>query len=258
MPAEKVTAPHVYRAISWVTGELKKTGISKSQRNKEQGFNFRGIDQVYQSLCGLLSEAQLIVTPRVVDAKFEQRTSKSGTAMFNTFLTVEFDFVSAVDGSKHTSRTVGEATDSGDKGANKAMSAAYKYNAIQAFAIPVAGEPDADEHTNEETVAQPAREPAQKTQRRAQDPERNAELVASEPAQEADNEPVMTQLHQEEVKLLLTGSKADTKLFFDFYKVTGVAELKERDFKAIQFQLKKKMDRLTADPKTATFKGVRA
>ena len=59
----------------------------------------------------------------------------------------EFDFVSALDGSKHTVRTFGEAMDSADKATNKAMSAAYKYAAFQAFAIPTEGDNDADAHT---------------------------------------------------------------------------------------------------------------
>jgi hypothetical protein len=39
--------------------------------------------------------------------------------------------------------------DSSDKSTNKAMSAAYKYVAFQAFAIPVEGTPDADEVAHE-------------------------------------------------------------------------------------------------------------
>jgi hypothetical protein len=61
----------------------------------------------------------------------------------------EFDFVCAEDGSKHTVKTFGEAMDSGDKATNKAMSAAYKYAAFQAFAIPTEGDNDADAQTHE-------------------------------------------------------------------------------------------------------------
>jgi hypothetical protein len=61
----------------------------------------------------------------------------------------EFDFVSASDGSKHTVSTFGEAMDSGDKATNKAMSAAYKYAAFQAFAIPTEGDNDPDNSTHE-------------------------------------------------------------------------------------------------------------
>src|SRR6478736_352439 len=57
--------------------------------------------------------------------------------------------VSAIDGTKHTVATFGEAMDSGDKATNKAMSAAYKYAAFQAFCIPTeetAVDADAETH----------------------------------------------------------------------------------------------------------------
>ena len=59
-------------------------------------------------------------------------------------LDAEFDFVSAVDGSKHTAATIGEAMDSGDKSTNKAMSIAYKYAVFLTFCVPIEGTPDAD------------------------------------------------------------------------------------------------------------------
>ena len=78
----------------------------------------------------------------------ERQTQKGGTLIYTT-LTVEFDFVSAEDGSTHTVRTVGEAMDSADKSSNKAMSAAYKYAAFMAFCIPTEGDNDADATTYE-------------------------------------------------------------------------------------------------------------
>ena len=53
----------------------------------------------------------------------ERQTAKGGFLMY-TILTVEFDLVSAKDGSKALACTIGEAMDSGDKSANKAQSAA--------------------------------------------------------------------------------------------------------------------------------------
>jgi hypothetical protein len=78
-----------------------------------------------------------------------ERESAKGGALFYITVEAEFDFVSAEDGSKHTVRTFGEAMDRGDKATNKAMSAAYKYAAFQAFAIPTEGDNDADAQTHE-------------------------------------------------------------------------------------------------------------
>ena len=92
----------------------------------------------------MLAEHGLIIIPRVLNRECVERQSKNGGALFYVALQVEFDFVAAEDGSKHTACTFGEAMDSSDKATNKAMSAAYKYAAFMTFAIPTEGENDAD------------------------------------------------------------------------------------------------------------------
>jgi len=142
------SAPKVYAAIAAVTHEMSKEGISKDRKNESQGYAFRGIDDVYGALSPLLSKHKLCVLPRVTQREVVERQNARGNALFYTTLTVEFDFVSAEDGSKHTVVTVGEAMDSGDKSCNKAMSAAYKYACFQAFCIPTEGDNDADASTH--------------------------------------------------------------------------------------------------------------
>lgn len=139
----------VYKAISAITADLSKVGISKDSTNQKQNYKFRGIDAVYGALSPLLAKHGLCVLPRVIDRTVTEQQSQSGNVLFYTTLKVEFDFVSAEDGSKHTVCTVGEAMDSGDKSSNKAMSAAYKYACFQAFCIPTEGDNDADATTHE-------------------------------------------------------------------------------------------------------------
>lgn len=151
-------SPRVYSAICSVIFDLSREGLAKNNRNQAQGYNFRGIDDVYNVLSPLLARHELCVLPRVISREVTEKTNAKGTTLFYTVVHVEFDFVSAVDGSKHTVATVGEAMDSGDKSSNKAMSAAYKYAAFQAFAIPTEGDNDADATTHE--VAQRSAPPA--------------------------------------------------------------------------------------------------
>jgi len=139
----------VYKAINAVQAALAKTGISKANRNQQQGYNFRGIDDVYNALSPLLAEHGLCILPRVLGRTVAEHASKNGGVLFYVTVEAEFDFVCAEDGSKHTVKTFGEAMDSGDKATNKAMSAAYKYAAMQAFAIPTEGDNDADAQTHE-------------------------------------------------------------------------------------------------------------
>jgi len=142
-------AKAVYAAIAAVMSDMASEGISKGRRNQQQGYNFRGIDDVYNALAPILAKHKLLILPRVMARSQVERTTAKGGVLFYTTVEVEFDLVSGVDGSSHTIKTVGEAMDSADKSSNKAMSAAFKYAAMQAFCIPTEGDNDADATTHE-------------------------------------------------------------------------------------------------------------
>lgn len=146
----------VYKAIAAVTAHMAKEGISKDRRNQQQGYNFRGIDDVYNAVGKVIAENQLVIIPRVVKMDREERQTAKGGFLMYTVLTVEFDLVSAKDGSKAMACTIGEAMDSGDKSANKAQSAALKYATMQIFMIPTEGDNDADAVTHEVKGGKPA------------------------------------------------------------------------------------------------------
>lgn len=140
------TGPHVYCAIAAVMGALSKEGITKDRKASGGGANysFRGVDDVYNALSSVLAENNLCIIPRVLSRDCVERQSKAGGALFYTTVDVEFDLISALDGSRHTARTQGEAMDSSDKSTNKAMSAAYKYMAFQTFCIPTEADNDSE------------------------------------------------------------------------------------------------------------------
>lgn len=131
-----MTEKKVYAAISAVAKDMATTGISKDRKNAQQGFNFRGIDQVYNALAPALVNHGLLILPRITERTVTERTTQKGGVLFYVVVKADFDFVSTEDGSIHTVTTYGEAMDSGDKATNKAMSIAYKYAAFQAFCIP--------------------------------------------------------------------------------------------------------------------------
>jgi hypothetical protein len=149
----------VYQAINKVQAELAKHGIEKKDTNTFDNYKFRGIDSVYNALSPLLAKHGLCILPRMLSRVCEERQSAKGGALFYVTVEAEFDFVCAEDGSKHTIKTFGEAMDRGDKATNKAMSAAYKYAAFQAFAIPTEGDNDADAATHEVVARRPIYEP---------------------------------------------------------------------------------------------------
>jgi hypothetical protein len=141
----------VYQAIAAVSAALSHDGIAKGRKNTQQGYNFRGIDDVLNALSSALVTAGLVILPRCTERVVVERETKTGGALFNVTCRVEFDLVSAEDGSKHTVCTYGEAMDSADKATNKAMSAAYKYLALLVFCIPTEAslETDADYTTHD-------------------------------------------------------------------------------------------------------------
>jgi hypothetical protein len=139
----------VYKAIGLVSNAMSRDGISKARKNTQQGYNFRGIDDVLNALSSALVEAGLVILPRCVEREVVERTTAKGNALFYVTRKVEFDLVCTEDGSKHTVCTYGEAMDSADKATNKAMSAAYKYLALLVFCIPTESTPDADQETHE-------------------------------------------------------------------------------------------------------------
>jgi len=166
----------VYKKIAAVSAKMAQDGISKSRNNQQQGYKFRGIDDVYNALAPVLAENQLVILPRVLSRDVAERTTAKGGVLFYVTVEAEFDIVSASDGSRHTIKTYGEAMDSADKATNKAMSAAYKYAAMQTFCIPTEGDNDADANTHE--VAPRQARPQQPPQDRVDGPEPDAEIIA--------------------------------------------------------------------------------
>jgi hypothetical protein len=152
---------NVYQLIAAVAAEIATEGISKNRKNQQQGYNFRGIDDVYNALAPVIAKHGLVILPRCLSREVTERANKSGGVIFSVTVEAEFDFVSSHDGSKHTVKTYGEAMDSADKATNKAMSAAYKYAAFQTFCIPTEGDNDADSTTHD---VKPKEKPATLTE----------------------------------------------------------------------------------------------
>src|SRR5690242_13529352 len=111
----------IFKAIPAIMAEVGH--ISKDRKNPQQGYAFRGIDDVYAAVQLVLAKHGVFVVPRVLEYAWEERQTKSGGAMFHLRSKIAHTFY-ADDGSSVESITLGESMDSGDKSANKAMSAA--------------------------------------------------------------------------------------------------------------------------------------
>ena len=137
----------IHTGIQMIMEEIG--AIGKNKRNQMQGFNFRGIDDVMNTLHPLLAKAKIFVLPDVQEIQREERTNSKGTTLIYTLVKVDYYFISTVDGSKICATVYGEGMDSGDKSLNKAMSIAMKYACFQVFCIPTEEMVDPDQESHE-------------------------------------------------------------------------------------------------------------
>ena len=122
----------IYQAIGEIINELG--GIGKTGLNKDQGYNFRGIDAILVELHPLLAKYGVFFAPQVVERIYEERVSSKGNIGHCAHLRVTF-YVYGPTGDSISVTTWGEGLDYSDKATNKAMTAAFKYALFQLFAI---------------------------------------------------------------------------------------------------------------------------
>lgn len=165
----------IYVQLAKVMGEVGAVG--KTRKNPQQGYSFRGIDDVMAHVQELLAKHLVVVVPRVIERERELMDTKSGGKMASVRLLVDHTFY-AEDGSSVVCTTLGEAMDSGDKASNKAMSAALKYALTETLMIPTY---EAERDTEEASPVVSARTPtgADEVEREAAALQRAFEAVSS-------------------------------------------------------------------------------
>lgn len=142
--------PAIYRAISGVIADVGAVG--KEKINKQQGFKFRSVDDVYNALHPALAKNKVFIVPEILEQSREVvGTTKNGAKMTLVICKIKFTFY-AEDGSFVESVIIGEALDTGDKATNKAMAIAYKYACFQVFCIPTEEMVDPDAESPEVKV----------------------------------------------------------------------------------------------------------
>ena len=117
--------------------------IGKDRKNQQQGFAYRGIDDVMNELHAALTKNKVFVVPEVLNEERSTGKTRSCGDLFYTRLKIRFTFYTD-DGSSVSAVVIGEAMDSGDKASNKALSIGLKYAMLQVFCIPTEDEKDPD------------------------------------------------------------------------------------------------------------------
>lgn len=133
--------PTVIEALSAVMEAVRT--VHKGDRNKQQGFNFRGVDAVVNAVGPVLRTNGVVVVPLVEDISESEFTTKDkGTRMHQVVVRTRYRFYGPA-GDHIEAVTYGEAADAGDKAVTKAQSVALRIALLQALCIPT-DEPDPD------------------------------------------------------------------------------------------------------------------
>lgn len=144
--------PKIFSAINAVMRDLG--AVTKDKRNQQQGFNYRGVDDVMNALNPQMVKHNLFCVPEVIRQEREERKTVKGNNLIYSIVTMRYTLY-AEDGSSIQAVVVGEGMDSGDKATNKAMAISYKYAMFQIFSIPTeetAPEPDKDTPDESEPI----------------------------------------------------------------------------------------------------------
>lgn len=159
MSNEQSPQGEIVERLSRIAGSISHIG--KDQKNQSQGFKFRGVDQVLNAIHEPFSKEGVVLLPEVLKHDIYERATRSGGIQYHHVLSVRFTFT-ASDGSSISCVMPGEAMDSGDKGASKAMSIALKQAMFQVMTLPVEEQSieDPDRHTPEESTPTMASEQA--------------------------------------------------------------------------------------------------
>lgn len=125
----------IHDAIIEAMKEIARIGIAKTSRNKDQGYNFRGIEAAMNEMSPILIKCGIAISSSYSEFNVHERESKSGGKLRFVTLKGAFRF-EAADGSFIVSEAYGEGMDSSDKATAKAQSVAFRTALFQQFVVP--------------------------------------------------------------------------------------------------------------------------
>lgn len=205
---------NIYQSITKIMEEVPSIG--KTQRNKTQGFMYRGIDDVMNALQPLLAKNKVFIVPEILEQTREERTTSKGGNSIYSICKIKYKFY-AEDGSSVEAITIGEGMDSGDKATNKAMAIAMKYALFQVFCIPTDEMKDPDSETPEQSTKK-----------------NNAKTVLK-PNNEDGEKPISETYIKAFTMWLKNHNISDDALLeiLSKYQYTKIEEIKVKDYKTI-------------------------
>lgn len=123
----------IYQKINNIKNKIGVIG--KDTKNAQQNYKYRSIDDILNKSHQWFTQEEVIVIPSVKESETLKKQSGQKEAIYK-FVTVEYQFVAAADGSSISVTVCGEGMDYSDKATNKAMTSALKNALNQLFLIP--------------------------------------------------------------------------------------------------------------------------
>jgi len=207
---------NVFVAISAAQADLCGVGIGKNQTAPPAagGFNFRGIDDIFNVIGPLMAKHHIVFWPQAQELQHDtyERVVQNKTRITHHFW-VKVDYTVVCSENPEISITVttyGEAADVGDKGLAKAMTSAYKNAIFQLFAPPLKATPlDMDGDATEPTAGE--------LQDSAENPDHTADMMETDIVLLSDKDVL-------NINMLLKESGADVPAFLQWVSnVSGMS-----------------------------------
>jgi hypothetical protein len=128
-------AQNVVEALARVTRDLPGIGHDQRAPDEHGGYAYRGIEQITEHAGPLLAKHGVVFIPQVESIEIRERAVDE-TMWTDTILTVRYQICGPGGPTDRVDAVViGIGRDSADKGANKALTQAFKYALIQTLCV---------------------------------------------------------------------------------------------------------------------------
>lgn len=201
MSEEKVAPKPIAQVLVDVSKEVG--AVKKDGHNRQQNFNFRGIDAVTNAVHPALVKHGVFLQPEVLDAVYSTATTNNGKVVNVVRIRYRLTFHGPAGDS--ISVTVwGEANDHGDKATAKAHSVALRTALLQPLCLPTdEKDPDEDSYVHEAPQAPRRNKKAQYQALSAKLQEATTSEVVAQIVEEAEKVPCIEPLRPQLVNHLL-------------------------------------------------------
>lgn len=138
---------NIFQALSLVMNGVR--AIGKTKRNKAQGYQFRGIDDLMNAAGPEFRKHGIVVLTSIQEKEYDHVPVGKGVWV-QCRLTVAYTFVCGPDADQQvTVRVCSEALDNSDKATTKAYSYAFRTALSQVLCVPTEEDQDPDYETPE-------------------------------------------------------------------------------------------------------------